>query len=41
MFSIVMRDLFIYLFFKFRNEKWTSWLHENFWDKNKKCSYFL
>ena len=34
--------LFIYLFiFKFRNEKCTSWLHANFWDKNKKCSYFL
>lgn len=27
-----------FLFFiiiKFRKEKWTSWLHANFWDKKK------
>ena len=31
---------FIYLFFKFRNEKWISWLHANFWIKTKNVAIF-
>ena len=37
MFSIVRREK---KNFKFRNEKWTSWLHANFWDKKKNVAIF-